>query len=111
MKYDITKNPWYQKLVEKCNKESNKTHSIFIENAFLSEEEFYHQLNDYISQLDLLPKNAHVFVNWDGDIIDITIYRQPEVSQEERANFMKQMEERFKIIDLSKSTDFIHKTR
>ena len=104
MKYDITKTPWYQALVEKCNREPDKIHSVFIENVFLSEEDFNHQLNDFINQLDLVPKNAKIFTNWDGDMIDLTIYRRPEISEEEKANFMKQMEERFRKIELQAPT-------
>lgn len=104
MKYDITKTQWYRDLVEECNKEPDKIHSVFIESGVLSKEEFNHLLNDFINQLDLVPKNAKIFTNLDGDIIDITVYRQPKISEEEKANFMKQMEKRFKKIELQDPT-------
>ena len=104
MKYDITKTQWYQALVEKCNKEPDEIHSVFIETGILSKEEFNHLLNDFINQLDLVPKNAKIFTNLDGNIIDITVYRQPKISEEEKANFMKQMGRRFKKIELQDST-------
>lgn len=104
MKYDITKTQWYRDLVEKCNKEPDEIHSVFIENIFLSEEGFNHQLNDFINQLDLVPKNAKIFTILDGNIIDITVYRQPKISEEEKTNYMKQMERRFKKIELQDPT-------
>lgn len=97
---NLIETQWYRDLVQRCTNEPDKIHSAYIENAFLSDEEFDQLLNNLISQLDLIPENAQVFVKRNENMIDITMYREPKMSDEEKANFLRQAEDRFKKIEL-----------
>ena len=75
MKNDITKVAWYRGLVERCNNEPDKVHTVFIENTGLGPNEFRALLDDFASQLSLLPSNAKVMVNLDGMVTDLSKYK------------------------------------
>ena len=75
MKNDITKVAWYRGLVERCNNEPDKVHTVFIENSGLGPNEFRALLDDFASQLSLLPSNAKVMVNLDGMVTDLSKYK------------------------------------
>ena len=106
MAYDITKTQWYKVLVEKCNKEPDKNHSVFIENTSLSKEESDKRNYDIMNQLSLVPSNGHIYTEWDGQMVDLTIYREPEMSAEKREEALKQLEDRFRPINIGEKEGF-----
>ncbi|MBR1679318.1 MAG: hypothetical protein IJ704_01575 [Bacilli bacterium] len=112
MKNDITKALWYRNLVEKCNSEPDRIHSIIIEKGFLSNEEYKQLLQDCINQLQLLPKNAQLTALLDGNVINLTDY-QLKIAEEEKA--WSELGGRFKQVDFSNlaqdSENEIHKIR
>lgn len=75
MKNDIRELPWYKGLVERCNNEPDKIHTVFVENGHLGPVEYQTLLDNLADQLDLLPRNAKVMVNLDGMLTDLSKYK------------------------------------
>lgn len=87
---------WYRDLIEKCNSEPDKIHSVTVEQGFLSDEQYKQLLLDHINQLHLLPKNAQLMVFFDGELINLTDY-QLKLAEDEKA--WSELKKRFNQID------------